>query len=92
MLDHQVLLELGRDLVPLVDPAGPQPLLAALRQLRTQLQGEGVEVGPIRVRDEEALEGRAFRLTCAQGGVEGQLVEGEECESLAEQIRPVFES
>lgn len=91
MLDHQVLLELGRDLIPLVDPEGPQPLLAALRGLRTKLQGEGVEVGPIRVKDEDELEARAFRLTVKKGrATEGCLPAGAECESLTAQIEPVL--
>lgn len=91
MLDHQVLLELGRDLIPLVDPQGPQPLLAALRGLRTKLQGQGVEVGSIRVKDEGELEARAFRLTVKdRRATEGCLPAGEECESLTAQIEPVL--
>jgi MerR family copper efflux transcriptional regulator len=91
MLDHQILLELGRDLIPLVDPAGSQPLLAALRELRTQLQGEGVEVGPIRVKDESQLAARAFRLTLKdRRAAEGNLPAGAECESLTAQIKPVL--
>ena len=96
MLEHQeiapILLELGRDLVPLVDPAGPQPLLGALRKLRSRLQAEGKLLGGIRVKDEEELEGRAFRLSIHdRPAAEGRLPEGSECESLTEQIRPALE-
>ncbi|MBN9420519.1 MAG: MerR family transcriptional regulator [Candidatus Eremiobacteraeota bacterium] len=92
MLEHKILLELGRDLVPLVDPAGPQPLLGALRQLRSALQAEGKLLGGIRVKDEEELAGRGFRLSIHdRRAAEGELPEGAECESLTQQLRPVLE-
>ena len=96
MLEKQeidpILLELGRDLVSLVDPQGPQPLLIALRNLRTRLQAEGRRLGGIRVRDQDELDPRSFRLSLFQRPqLEGRLEPEEPAEVLAERLKPVFE-
>jgi len=96
MLEKQefdpILLELGRDLIPLVDPQGGQPLLSALRKLRSRLQGEGVKLGGIRVKDQEELEPRSFRLSLFERThLEGRLEAEEPPEALTEQLKPVFE-
>lgn len=96
MLDkHEIdpiLLELGKDLVCLVDPQGSQPLLGAIVKLRSRLKEEGVRLGGIRVRDQENLEPRGFRLSLFERPhLEGRLEEEEPAERLTERLKPVFD-
>ena len=96
MLEQQevdpILLELGKDLVSLVDPQGPQPLLGALLKLRERLQQEGRRLGGIRVRDSEELDGRGFRLKLfARTHLEGNMEPDEEADNLAARLKPVFQ-
>jgi len=83
---------LGKDLVSLIDPQGPQPLLGAIRKLRARLQEEGVRLGGVRVRDQQDLEPRGFRLRLFERThLEGRLEEEEPAEKLTEQLKPIFE-
>lgn len=86
-----ILLELGQDLLSLVDPQGEQPLLNGLRALRGRLKDEGVYLCGIRLRDQQQLEPRSYRLTLFQKATaEGRLEPSAPVEHLTEHLGVVF--